>query len=345
MVRTRGVRHRREETTMQRRKLGRTGLEVSVLGFGCGTVGGLMTNGEPRAQEQAVARAVELGINYIDTAAQYGKGRSETNLGRVLAALKPDVIVATKCKAPNVERGRLGPAITASLEASLRRLGRSHVDLFQLHNAITAQEKPGTLTPARVINEVVPALQRLVEQGKARFFGMTGLGETGALMQVIDTGSFFSAQVPLNLLNPTPAYAMPPGYPAQDYARMLERMAAVGMGGVGIRVVAGGALSSDTPHPLAKANVEPMGSGSSFASDTARAARFEPLVREGHATSLAEAAIRYTMACPHISTVLLGLSDPAQLDGAVRAAAAGPLSTEGLALAARLQHALVGEPR
>lgn len=330
---------------MQRRKLGRTGLEVSVLGFGCGTVGGLMTQGDPRDQERAVARALELGINYFDTAAQYGEGKSEANLGRVLAVLKPDVIVATKCKAPNLESGRIGPAIAASLEASLRRLGRTHVDLLQLHNAITERERPGTLTPAQVLEEVVPALQRLVAEGKTRFFGMTALGETSPLMRLVDSGSFFTAQIPLNLLNPSPAHAMPAGYPAQDYQLMLDHMAAVGMGGVGIRVMAGGALSTDTPHSLAKPSVDPMGSGSSFANDKARAARFEALVREGHATSLAEAAIRYTIASPRISTVLLGLSDPAQLDGAMRAAAAGPLSPEGMALAARLQHGMVGEPR
>ena len=74
---------------MEKRRLGKTGFEVSLLGFGCGAVGGLMTNGDPKDQERAVARALELGINYFDTAAQYGSGRSETNLGRIWKALKP----------------------------------------------------------------------------------------------------------------------------------------------------------------------------------------------------------------------------------------------------------------
>ena len=68
---------------MQTRTLGRTGLEVSVLGFGCGAVGGLMVKGNAADQERAVARALELGINYFDTAAMYGNGESERNLGRV----------------------------------------------------------------------------------------------------------------------------------------------------------------------------------------------------------------------------------------------------------------------
>ncbi len=330
---------------MQQRLLGRTGLGVSVLGFGCGTVGGLMTQGAPADQERAVARAIELGINYFDTARQYGEGRSEESLGRALKALKADVLVATKVKVPDAERGRIGPAIAAGLEASLQRLNRAHVDLFQLHNVITREPQSGSLTPDQVLTEVVPAMQRLVEQGKTRYFGFTGLGETPALMDLVASKAFFTAQIPLNLLNPTPAWSVASGYPAQDYERMLEVMAEAGIGGVGIRVMAAGALSTDTPHPLAKSNTGPMGSGSTFAADLTRAARFAPLVAEGHAESLAAAAIRYAIASPGISIVLLGLSDAAQLEGAARAAAAGPLSPAAMARVAEIQCGFVGEPR
>ncbi len=72
---------------MQTRTLGRTGLEVSVLGFGCGAVGGLMVKGNAADQARAVVRALELGINYFDTAAMYGTGESERNLGRVRQSL------------------------------------------------------------------------------------------------------------------------------------------------------------------------------------------------------------------------------------------------------------------
>src|SRR5437588_11089316 len=121
---------------MEKRKFGRTGLEVSLLGSGCGAVGGLMVKGAPAEQERAVARALELGINYFDTAQMYGNGESEKNLGRVLKALKPDVHVGTKVRLPPTERGQIGQAITASLEASLQRLQRDSVDLVQFHNAI-----------------------------------------------------------------------------------------------------------------------------------------------------------------------------------------------------------------
>src|ERR1043166_5193995 len=123
---------------MDRRTLGPTGLSVSLLTFGCGAVGGLMTRGRPADQEQAVARALEAGINHFDTAPSYGYGASEENLGRVLAALKPDVVVSTKVRLP-AERRDVGAAVAASLDASLKRLQRDHVDVFQLHNVIGAR--------------------------------------------------------------------------------------------------------------------------------------------------------------------------------------------------------------
>src|SRR3954447_8567055 len=120
---------------MHTRKLGRTGLDVSVLTFGCGAVGGLMTRGAHADQERAVARALEAGVNHFDTAPSYGDGASEENLGRVLEKLKPAVIVSTKVRLP-AERSDIGTAIAASLEDSLKRLRRDHVDVFQLHNVI-----------------------------------------------------------------------------------------------------------------------------------------------------------------------------------------------------------------
>src|ERR1044071_7511069 len=116
---------------MQLRVFGRTGLKLSVLGFGCGAVGGLMVRGDPADQERTIARALDAGVNYFDTAVQYGNGESEKNLGRVLARLKPaHAIVATKVRRPSANFARIRETVTKSLEASLQRLGRDHVDIF-----------------------------------------------------------------------------------------------------------------------------------------------------------------------------------------------------------------------
>ena len=125
-----------------------------------------------------MARALELGINYFDTAAQYGNGQSERNLGRVLKALKPDVYVGTKVRLPPTERGKIGAAIAASLDASLQRLQLERVDLFQFHNAIVGTTSGADFSADTVLDEVVPAFERLRQQGKIRFFGITAVGET-----------------------------------------------------------------------------------------------------------------------------------------------------------------------
>src|SRR5262252_2641229 len=118
---------------MQMRDFGRTGMKVSALGFGCGAVGGIMVRGDSADQERLVARALDVGVNYFDTAVLYGDGASETNLGRVLRKLKPaNAIVGTKVRVPPGEP--IAAAITASLEGSLARLQLGHVDIFHLHN-------------------------------------------------------------------------------------------------------------------------------------------------------------------------------------------------------------------
>src|SRR5215475_9335670 len=97
---------------METRAFGRTGMRFSILGFGCGAVGGLMVRGDPADQERTVARALEAGVNYFDTAVQYGDGASEKNLGRVLKALKPaNAFVGTKVRLPPDALGGIAEAL------------------------------------------------------------------------------------------------------------------------------------------------------------------------------------------------------------------------------------------
>ena len=125
---------------MQLRVFGHTGMQLSVLGFGCGAVGGLMVRGDAADQERTVARAIAAGVNYFDTAVLYGDGESEKNLGRVLQQLKPaNVIVGTKVRLPPGEVGRIDDAVRTSLEGSLARLRLDRVDILHLHNPIIEQ--------------------------------------------------------------------------------------------------------------------------------------------------------------------------------------------------------------
>ena len=328
---------------METRVLGKTGLKLSVLSFGCGAVGGLMVKGAAADQERAVARAMEFGINYFDTAPMYGNGESERNLGRVLKSLKrPKVYVGTKVFVEAT--GDIERHIADSMEASLQRLGLDSVDLYQLHNPISEAKRDGTIDPKTVREHVLPAFERLRKQGKARHFGFTALGDTPAIHSVLEL--FESAQVSYNLLNPSAGMKLPSNYPAQDYGNLIDRARASGIGTIGIRVLAGGALSGvDTRDPLGMQSVDPIGSASTYAGDVARAVRFGKVIKQGFAQSLVEASLRYVLSNPDLTTTLVGLSTLEQLEHAGQSAEKGPLPVEAVELISTIQQGFVGEAR
>ena len=332
---------------MEMRIFGRSGMKVSVLGFGCGAVGGLMVRGDPLDQERTIARAIAAGVNYFDTAVQYGNGESEKNLGRILQRLKPaNVVVGTKVRVPSRDFGRIADAVAKSLEGSLARLRLDRVDIFHLHNAITETGGGEAHSIRQVLDEVVSVFERLRQQGKIRLLGLTAIGETAALHQVIDARVFDSAQVVYNMLNPSAAVALPLNYPAQDYGRLFNHTRAAGVGVVGIRVLAGGALSGSAQrHPIASPPPEPIGSAMNYNADVERARRLMPLVEEGLAASLTEAATRFALSHPAIGTILVGMATLQQFEQALAAVQKGPLPLTALDRLTALQQGFTGEAR
>ena len=312
--------------------MGSTGLNVSEIGFGCGNVGGLMIRGEHSDQVKAVARAIELGINYFDTASSYGDGQSETNLGRVLKELAADVYVGTKFRVTTHEPGHIKGNVIASVEDSLARLQREQVDLIQMHNHVAAVAQGGSVSPEEALGEVVDALRELRDQGKVRFWGMTAVGETAALRQVIDSGALNTIQSVYNLVNPSAGTTVPAGFDMPDYGNQIGRASGNGMGVLVIRVLAAGALSGEaTRHPVAVPTVAPIGSGRDYGQDQARADGFRFLQQEGYVGSLVEASLRFALTNAGVSSVLVGYSSLEHLEQAVEFAAKGPLPPEAMA--------------
>ena len=331
---------------MEMRIFGRSGMRVSLLGFGCGAVGGLMVRGDPGDQERTIGRALDAGVNYFDTAVQYGNGESERNLGHILGKLKPrDAIVGTKVRLPP-GTVRIAEFIAKSLEESLQRLGMERVDILHFHNPITNAGGGTTLSARQVMHEVLPAFEALRRQGKMRFAGITATGDTEALQEVIDTRAFDSAQITYNMLNPSAATSLPANYPGQDYGRLFEHAQAAGVGVIGIRVLAGGALSGSAErHPIASPPPAPIGSSLTYEGDLQRAQRFAPLVKEGYAASLAEAATRFCITHPAMGTILVGMATPREFEDALAAVLKGPLPAEALQRVEKLQGEFAGEPR
>jgi aryl-alcohol dehydrogenase-like predicted oxidoreductase len=317
---------------MKYNSLGRTGLRVSQLGFGCGSIGGLLVRGDYPVMREVVSRAIELGINYFDTAPMYGNGQSEVNLGAVLRELKSDVLIGTKVRLKSEELDQIGDAVIRSVEGSLRRLSRASVDLIQLHNRIGFQRQPERdQVGIPDLDAVRRAFEALQQQGKVRFWGITGLGVSEALYETIATGGFQTIQVAYNLLNPSAGMSVPPAFPFQDYGQLIKRAAQQGMGVIAIRILAGGALSG-TParHPVASQSVNPIASEQAYSADVARAQRYTFLVEDGRMSNLVEAAIRFVVSKPDVSTALLGISSRDQLEQAVKQVERGPLSGDAL---------------
>ena len=163
---------------MKYRKLGKTGIRVSEIGFGCGNVGGLIIRGSPKEQLEAVQYALDLGVNYFDTAPSYGDGRSESNLGKVLSHLEPNIILASKVGLSLEQLNDIPSEVEKSVEASLTRLQRDHVDILQLHSRIALTRDspiyPRSLSIDDVLGEngVADAFNRMREEGKTRFIGL-----------------------------------------------------------------------------------------------------------------------------------------------------------------------------
>jgi L-galactose dehydrogenase len=157
---------------MEYRKLGNTGLEVSVLGFGASSLGGVFHQVDPEACVQTVWAALDGGINFFDVSPAYGETLAETNLGKALKGIARDrYYLATKVGSYSEARGDYDYSAARterSLHESLERLGVDYVDLIQCHDIEFADHN-------QIVDETLPALHRLKQKGLARFIGITGL--------------------------------------------------------------------------------------------------------------------------------------------------------------------------
>ena len=322
---------------MEYRPLGRTDLRVSAIGYGCGSVGGLMIRGDRDEMTRAVARAIDAGINYFDTARLYGNGQSETNLGQVLRELSADVVVGTKVKLEAPDMHDVAGAVAAHVEGSLTRLGRERVDVVSLHHPVGARRDiDRQILDVHDVAAAAEAFSTLVGQGKLRYWGMNAVGDTAVVHQVLAAAHPFAVQAVYNLLNPSGAINVTAGFPFQDYQGVIHAAAAHGIGVFAIRVLAGGALTGTAArHPNASPPPTPMATSRTYTDDLERAQAFRFVLDDGYADSMAEAAIRFVLSNPAISTALVGLASLEQVEQALAAAAKGPLSTEACE---KLQH-------
>lgn len=328
---------------MRYRPLGSTGLEVSELAFGAGPISGLMTGDDVAKQTAVVRRAVEVGINWFDTAATYGNGQSEASLGEALRTANAieRIHVATKVRLLPEHLSDIETAVRASVAASLKRLHLPRVTLLQLHNAITAArgDEPTSLTPRDVLGKggVLDAFRRLRDSGLVSHLGLTAIGQAGPLHEVVSSGEFAMIQVPFSLVNPSAGHHVSPGFEETNYGQIVgvppsggEAPAKSGtparaLGVFAIRVFAGGALLGQPPSPYTfQTKFFPL---DLFRRDEQRAQRLRRVL-DGTGLSLREAALRFVLSHPGVNSAIVGFGDPRHIDEAVASAANGALPAD-----------------
>jgi aryl-alcohol dehydrogenase-like predicted oxidoreductase len=319
---------------MNYRSIGKTGLKVSEIGFGCGNNAVLMVKASYEEQLNAVRHALDRGINYFDTAFAYGLGKSEENLGRILNELKAPAVVSTKIRLEAEALADLKTATIRAIEAGLQRLQRDNVDFIQLHTRVTMERGSGkrfSLTPENVLgrNGVVEGFKVMRDRKKVGYFGFSGLGDTKALHELVDSGEFHAFQAYYNLLNPSAGQQVTPSFSALDYGLIIDRAAAQGMGAFVIRVLAAGALTSD-PNTGGGSSPEPLSPGSDYSLDLDRAEKVKSALNV-RGKELAQAAMRFGLMKSEVSTVLVGFSKTSHIDEAVACSGAGGLSHEEMA--------------
>lgn len=316
---------------MRTRRFGRSGLQVSQVAFGAGYVGGIIVLADDDTRRRVLRRALDAGINWIDTAPLYGQGRSEEALGWLLAEVPDKPYLSTKVRLDPGKLADIPGEIERSVHESLRRLKRDSVDLLQLHNPIGAQTGSGVLGAISIDDVlknggVADGLERMREQGLTRLVGLTALGEAPSIVRALDTRRFDSAQVYYNLLNPSAARAMPAGWTGHDFSGVCAACKRHDVAMMNIRVFASGVLATDERHGREIALTE----NSALEVETKRAHAALAALGTGHGTR-AQTALRFSLANPDLACVVIGLAEPSHLEEALAAEAMGPLPAEAIA--------------
>jgi aryl-alcohol dehydrogenase-like predicted oxidoreductase len=291
---------------METTTFGRTRLEVSVVGLGCGGHSrlGLGTGHDEAHATRIVQHALSLGINFIDTARAYG---TEPAVGKGIAGRRQDVVVSTKASAGRGEQ-LLGAAdLRESLELSLKRLGTDHIDIFNLHG-VTLEQYP------HCVEVLVPELERQRALGKIRFIGITERFVTDThhamLARALPDDLFDVVMVGFNLLNPSARERVFPLTRGNDVATQI--MFAVR------RALSSAAAGREAIEQLIER-------GEVDAYDLDRDDPLGFLASHPDIGSVVEAAYRFCRHEPGVHVVLTGTGSVAHLESNVTALLAPPL--------------------
>ncbi len=288
--------------------LGRTGLRISRAGFGGGGIGqvwGLTTEEE---SVRAVHRALDQGINFFDVAPSYGDGKAEEILGIALQGRRDEAVVATKVRLKAEEMDDVEGAVSRSVDASLRRLGMTAVDVLHVHNRFTLHggEAPDSLSADDVLGPVLEAYRKVQQAGKTRFIGVSAMEpHVASLKRIMESGHYDTVLAYYNLLNLTAQEPPPSGVDLFDNGQIIPLARSLDMGVIGIRSHAAGALTPEVDRPVPP--------GTLLAQDVESATRLGFLL-EGPIRTLSQAAMVFCLMNRDIDTTVPGVKSVAEIE-------------------------------
>ncbi len=302
---------------MRQRPFGKLGV-ASALTLGGGGIAGIWGQTTREECVATVREAVDSGIDLLDLAPSYGNGEAEPVIGAAFdGKLPPDVRITTKCRVGDTPSDRVYDLLSESLTGSLGRMKIDHVDVMFVHNSVALGDEGGerVTTAASVAEAVAPAFERLIAEGRVRYWGLTGIGQADALIELLTNGPRPDyVQCIANLLD-SPGGLLR----GESPARPRDIIAAANANNVavmGIRAVQAGALTDAIDRPLPD--------GHSELADYARAAPFRDIANEV-GKSAAFLAHQYALSMGGVSTVVLGVKNRDELRECIRAEAAAPI--------------------
>jgi len=288
--------------------LGRTGLRVSRVGFGGGGIGQVWGPTTEAESVRAVHRALDLGVNFFDVAPSYGHGKAEEVLGIALQGRRAAAIVATKVRLAAEEMDDINGAVTRSVDTSLRRLRMDAVDVLHVHNRFTLRrgDVPHSLSADDVLGPVLEAYRTMQRAGKTRFIGLSAMEpHVSSLRRMMESGHYDTVLAYYNLLNWTAQEPPPPGVPLFDNGQIIPLAKSLGMGVIGIRSHAAGALTLQVDRPVPP--------GTLLAQDVA-GAQMLGFLPEGPIRSLSQAAMVFCLMNRDIDTTVPGVKNVAEIE-------------------------------
>jgi len=294
---------------MQYNPLGRTGLNVSRVGFGGGGIGQVWGATTREEAVKAVHRALDLGINYFDVAPAYGDGKAEEALGIALEGRSEEVIIGTKVRVPANNLADATGAVQRSMETSLRLLKRDSVDILHVHNRFTENrgDVPNSLSGDDVMGPVLKAYQSVQQAGKTRFIGLSAMDHyVPTLKTIMESGDWDTVLAYYNLLNWTAHLSPPPGAALFDNGQNILLAKKHNMGVIGIRSHAAGALTSGVDRPVPPDN-------DLLRQDVASAAQLGFLL-DGNIKTLSQAATVFCLMNEDIHTTVPGVKNQAETE-------------------------------